>query len=297
MLLEGETWIDGVIPTDGSAETHALANYRWIAPDYFTTLQQKMIAGRALNEHDRGTLNAVISETTARAVWPDREAVGRQFKRNNEHLSTVVGVVADARNNSLHSAPVNMVYLPFWGDPPRATYFLVRGSQAPSQLIEAVRSTIWSYNSDVTIARVHTLASQVSNSLAPEQLETAILIAFGAAALLLALLGIYGTLSYVVQARTQEVGIRMALGASRQSIYWLMLGTVMTPVFVGLLLGWLASLGIGRGLAAMLYDTGTTDPTVILPVVLLFLAAAIAATFLPCRHAAGIEPMEALRTE
>jgi predicted permease len=296
MLLEGETWIDGVIPTDGSAETHALANYRWIAPDYFTTLQQKMVAGRALSEHDRGTLNAVISETTARAVWPDREAVGRQFKRNGA-LSTVVGVVADARNNSLRAAPVNMVYLPFWGDPPRATYFLVRGSQDPSQLIEAVRSTIWSYNSDVTIARVHTLDSQVSDSLAPEHMETAILIAFGAAALLLALLGIYGTLSYVVQARTQEVGIRMALGASRQSIYWLMLGTVMTPVFAGLFLGWLASLGIGKSLAALLYGTAMTDPGVIFPVMLLFLTAATAATFLPCRHAARIEPMEALRAE
>jgi predicted permease len=296
MLLEGETWIDGVIPTDGGAEEHALANYRWIAPDYFTTLQQKIVAGRALNEHDRGTLNAVISETTARAVWPDREAVGRQFKRNG-NLSTVVGVVADAHNNSLRAAPVNMVYLPFWGDPPRATYFLVRGSQDPSQLMEAVRNTIWSYNSDVTIARVHTLDSQVSDSLAPEHMETAILIAFGAAALLLALLGIYGTLSYIVQARTQEVGIRMALGASRQSVYWLILGTVMTPVLTGLLLGWLASLGVGRSLAAMLYDTGTTDPTVILSVMLLFLAAATAATFLPCRHAARIEPMEALRTE
>jgi len=296
MLLEGETWIDGVIPTDGSAETHALANYRWIAPDYFTTLQQKMVAGRALSEHDRGTLNAVISETTARAVWPDRDAVGRQFKRNGT-LSTVVGVVADARNNSLHAAPVNMVYLPFWGDPPRATYFLVRGSQDPSQLIEAVRSTIWSYNSDVTIARVHTLDSQVSDSLAPEHMETAILIAFGAAALLLALLGIYGTLSYVVQARTQEVGIRMALGASRQSIYWLMLVTVMTPVFTGLFLGWLASLGIGKTLASLLYGTAMTDPGVIFPVLALFIAAATAATFLPCRHAARIEPLEALRAE
>lgn len=296
MLLEGETWIDGVSPTDGSAEQHALANYRWISPDYFTTLQQRIVAGRALNEHDRGTRNAVISQATARAVWPDREAVGRQFKRNG-NLSTVVGVVADARNNSLHEAPVNMVYLPYWDMPPGAAYFLVRGSQDPSLLMEAVRSTIWNYNPDVTIARVHTLDSQLSNSLAPEHLETNILIAFGAAALFLALLGIYGTLSFVVQARTQEVGIRMALGASRRSVYWLMLGTIFVPVVTGLLAGWVVSLGIGRSLASLLYDTATTDLVVVVSVMLLFAVAAAAATFVPCRNAARIEPMEALRTE
>lgn len=296
MLLEGETWIDGVSATDSAEQQHALANYRWISPGYFNTLQQKIIAGRALNESDRGTRNAVISVATARAVWPGRDAVGRQFKRNG-NLSTVVGIVADAHNNSLREAPVNMVYLPYWDAPPRATYFLVRGSQSPSLLMETVRSTIWNYNPDVTLARVHTLDSQVSDSIAPEHLETNILLAFGAAALLLALLGIYGTLSYVVQTRTQEVGIRMALGASRQSVYWLMLGTILLPVSLGLIAGWAASLGIGRTLSALLYDTTTIDPVVNLSVALLFTLAAAAATFVPCRHAAQIDPMEALRTE
>jgi predicted permease len=296
MLLEGETWIDGVSPIDQAEQHPPQANYRWISPGYFTTLQQKIISGRALNDSDRGTRNAVISEATALAVWPGREAVGRQFKRNG-NLSTVVGVVADAHNNSLREAPVNMVYLPFWDSPPRAAYFLVRGSQDPSQLIETVRSTIWNYNPDVTIARVHTLDSQVSDSIAPEHLETSILLAFGGAALLLALLGIYGTLSYVVQTRTQEVGIRIALGASRQSVYWLMAETILPPVLLALLAGWAASLGIGRTLSALLYDTAPTDPVVSISVIVLFATAAAAATFVPCRHAARIDPMEALRTE
>ncbi len=296
MLLEGETWIDGVNPTEGSNQAHALANYRWIGPEYFTVLEEKIVAGRALNEHDRGTRNAVISEATARAVWPDRDAVGRQFTRNGKP-STVVGIVADARNNSLRAAPVNMVYLPYWDNPRSSVYFLVRGSQEPPALMESVRSTIWSYNPNVTIARVHTMDSQLSDSLAPEHLETAILVAFGAAALLLALLGIYGTLSYAVEARTQEVGIRMALGATRQSVYRLMLATILAPVASGLLLGWVASLGIGRSLAALLYETATTDPGVIAPVIGLFIVAAAAATFVPCRHAAMVEPMQALRTE
>ncbi len=295
LVLTGESWIDGVNPVD-QPNNGVLANYRWIGPDYFTTIQQRIVEGRALGEQDRNAKNAVISEATAKAVWPGQSPLGRQFKRNGNTL-TVVGIVADAHNNTLRAAPANMVYLPYWDNPPWATYFLVRSTQDPTQLIESVRSTIWNYNPNVTIARVHTLDSQLSDSLAPEHLETGIFVAFGAAALLLALLGIYGTLSYSVEARTKEVGIRMALGATRESVYTLMLGTIVAPVLFGLALGCLASLSIGRGLQALLYNTSPTDLTVMLPVVLLFAASAVAATALPCRRAAKIEPMEALRTE
>lgn len=296
MLLTGESWIDGVVPIGKATNESALANYRWIAPDYFTTLRQRIIEGRALDARDRTLKNAVISEATAKAVWPDQGPINRQFRRNGNTF-TVVGVVADARNNSLRAAPVNMVYLPYWDNPPYATYFLVRGAQDPTLLMEAVRKTIWSYNPEVTIARVHTLDSQLSDSLAPEHLETGIIVAFGGAALLLALLGIYGTLSYSVEARTQEVGIRMALGATRQSVYRLMLGTIVAPVFLGLALGWIASLSVGKSLSALLYGTSPTDLSVIIPVLCTFAVAAVLATSLPCRRAAKIEPMEALRAE
>jgi predicted permease len=295
MLLTGESWIDGVNPTD-HPQNSTLANYRWIGPDYFATIQQHMLEGRALDEHDRTQKNAVISEATAKAVWLNQSPLGRQFKRNG-NLFTVVGVVADARNNNLRADPVNMVYLPYWDNPPYATYFLVRSTQNPTQLIDSVRSTIWNYDPNVTIARVHTLDSQLSDSLAPEHLETGIFIGFAAAALLLALLGIYGTLSYSVEARTKEVGIRMALGATRESVYTLMLETIVAPVLLGLALGCIASQAVGRSLRALLYNTSPTDLSVMLPVVLLFAVAAIAATALPCRRAAKIEPMEALRTE
>ena len=295
MLLTGENWIDGVNPVDHPGD-NVLANFRWIGPDYFTAIQQHILEGRAIDEHDRTQTNAVISEATAKAVWPGQSALGRQFNRRGHHY-TIVGIAADAHNNSLRAEPANMVYLPYWDNPPYATYFLIRSQQEPTQLIESVRSTIWSYNPNVTIARVHTLDDQLSDSLAPEHLETGIFIAFGAAALLLALLGIYGTLSYSVEARTKEVGIRMALGATRESVYTLMLETIVAPVVLGLALGCIASQAIGRGLRALLYNTSPTDLSVMLPVVLLFAVAAVAATALPCRRAAKIEPMEALRTE
>jgi predicted permease len=296
MILEGERWIDGVTPVDAPSQTSGLANYRWISPGYFDTLRQRIVEGRPLDDRDRVASNAVISQTTAKAIWPDHDALGRQFLFHDKPF-TVVGIVADAHSNSLRDAPVNMIYLPFNNKPPYATYFLVRTTQDPQLLTEEIRKTIWSYNPNVTIARIHTLDSQLSDSLAPEHLETAIFAAFGAAALLLALLGIYGTLSYSVEARTQEVGIRMALGATRESVYRLMLATIIAPVGVGLVLGCLTSLGIGRSLASLLYGTKPTDLSVILPVVAIFALAAVAATFVPCRRAAKIEPMQALRAE
>jgi predicted permease len=295
MLLTGDNWLDGVTPADRPHDD-GLANFRWISPDYFATIRQRIIEGRPLDEHDRTQKTAVISEATAKAVWPGRDALGRTFLSHGKPV-TIVGIVADAHNNSLRDAPVNMVYRPYWDNPPYATYFLVRSTQDPTQLIEAVRNTIWSYNPNVTIARVHTLDSQLSDSLAPEHLETGIFAAFGAAALLLALLGIYGTLSYSVEARTPEVGIRMALGATRESVYRLMLGTIVAPVIAGLALGCIASRTIGKSLSALLYGTSPTDPTVIIPIVCIFALAAVAATFVPCSRAAKVEPMEALRTE
>jgi predicted permease len=295
MLLTGDNWLDAVTPADHPHD-ESLANFRWISPDYFATIRQRILEGRPLDERDRIQKTAVISEAAAKAVWPGRDALGRTFLSHGKSV-TVVGVVADAHNNSLRAAPVNMVYLPYWDNPPYATYFLVRSAQDPTQLTESIRNTIWSYNPNVTIARIHTLDSQLSDSLAPEHLETGIFAAFGAAALLLALLGIYGTLSYSVEARIQEVGIRMALGATRQSVYRLMLGTIVAPVIAGLTLGCIASLTIGKSLSALLYGTSPADPTVILPIVCIFALAAVAATFVPCSRAAKIEPMEALRAE
>lgn len=296
MLLEGESWIDGIVRTDQPDRESALANYRWISPDYFSTLQQHILAGRDLDARDRTLKNAVISEATAKAVWPNQDPIGHQFLHNGRPF-TVVGVVADAHNNSLRAAPVNMVYLPYWDNPPYGSIFLVRSTQNTTLLAAAVRKAIWSYNPDATIARVHTFDSQVNDSLSSERLETIVLAAFGGAALLLALLGIYGTLSYSVETRTQEIGIRMALGATREGVYLVTMKEILAPVAAGLLLGWIASIAIGRSVASLLYGTKAVDPSLAIAVLCTFILAAAAATFLPCRRAAMLEPMKALRAE
>jgi ABC-type antimicrobial peptide transport system permease subunit len=190
-----------------------------------------------------------------------------------------------------------MAYLHYEDRPPYQVVFTVRGSQPADQLIPGVREAIWQYAPETTIARVKTLDSQLNDSLAAEQLQTTILSAFAVSALLLAMLGIYGVLSCSVAARTQEIGLRMALGASRGQMYALTFAEAIVPFVVGLAAGLVAGALAARAVHGLLYEFRMIDPSVDAMVAgVLFIAASVAA-FLPARRAASVEPMEALRSE
>jgi predicted permease len=296
MPLEGESWIDSIRRADRPEGNAPLANLRWVSPGYFETIREPLVAGRLFENRDRNLESAVISQSAAKAAWRGENPIGRKLK-HHEFTYTVIGIVADARNNSLKQAPVNMVYLPYKDNPPSATFFMVRSAQATNLLIPSVRKAIWSYDPDVTIARVKTLDSQVADSLSPERFQTTVLTAFGIAALLLAMLGVYGVLSYVVAGRKREIGVRMALGATRRNIYGLTMGEATIPVFAGLIGGWMTSILVGRVVEKLLYSVGAVDVSVTVTVAVLFLMAAAAAAFLPARRAASVDPMEALRSE
>lgn len=293
MPLEGETWLEGIVRSDKPTDHPPLCNVRWVSSDYFKLLRERLISGRFFEARDRV---AVISEASARAAWPGENPVGRQVTwRHN--LFTIVGVVADSRTNSLKDAPVNMLYLPYRTLAPFPSVFMARSTQSPDTLLSQVRRAIWDQDPEVTIVRVKTLDAQVKDSLSTERFQTFILIGFGTAALLLAMLGVYGVLSYVVAGRTQEFGLRMALGASRQSIYSLTMSEAAVPVFVGLLGGWAASALAGNGVEKLLYGVNSFDWSVTAIVAALFIACVMAAAFLPARRAASIDPIQALRAE
>jgi predicted permease len=296
MPLEGETWIDGITRSDKPMAKPPLANFRWISPGYFQTIRERLVAGRLFDDRDAKQKTVIISQASARAAWPGENPIGRKIRHNGQDY-TVVGIVADARNNSLKLAPANMVYFDFHDDAPYSSVFLVRSRLRSDQLIPAVRRAIWSQGPDAVISRIKTLDSQLADSLAPERFETAVLTGFGAAALLLAMLGVYGVLSYTVAARRQEIGVRMALGATRESIYRLTMREAFLPVAAGLAAGWLLSVALARLVRSLLYGVSTIDATVSLAVICLFLLAAAIAAFVPARRAASIDPMEALRTE
>ena len=201
-------------------------------------------------------------------------------------IFTVIGVVADSRNTSLKTPPARMAYVHYKDRTPFPTYFLVRSPNAGG-LVSAMRQAIWKYDPEVTIARVKTLGAQLTDSLATERFETLVLLSFGAAALLLAMLGIYGVLSYSVVTRKQEIGVRMALGATRAKVYALTFAEAGLPVFAGVSAGLAASVLAGRAVQTMLYGTQAADPAVILMVTGLFLLSAMAAAFLPARRSHG----------
>jgi predicted permease len=294
--LEGETWLDSIHIPDRASRSSPLANWRWVSPGYFETIQQSLVAGSFFEERDRNLNSVILSQSAARAVFGSESGLDRQIQ-HNERRFTVIGIVGDARNTSLKKAPPNMVYLHYKDNPPLDPAFLVRSTLPTDQIATQLREAIWQRDPAVTIARIKSLDSQVDDSLAPERFQAVVLIGFGLAALLLAMVGIYGVLSYSVASRKQEIGVRIALGADRQSIYLLTLAEAAAPVVGGLAAGWTASLGAGRWISSLLYGVHVFDPFVTVSVVILFILAAIVASWVPARRAVSVDPMEALRTE
>jgi predicted permease len=296
MPLEGESWIEFASRIDKPNQDGTMINLRWVGPGYFEATGQRLIAGRFFEERDRNLNSTVLSEGEDRALWGRENPVGAQVKIRGR-ARMVIGVVADSHSTSLKSEPAQMAYLHYTDQPPYTTFFVARSGRAAEALVSGMRQAIWKYAPDVTIARVKTLDSQVSDSLATERFQTMVLLAFGGAALLLAMLGIYGVLSHSVEARRQEIGVRMALGASRGSVYGLTLLQAAAPVIGGLAAGLSASLLAGRVIQKLLYGVRVVDPPVMLTVTGLFLVSAAAAAFLPARRAASVDPMAALRAE
>jgi predicted permease len=295
MPFDGESWIEPLQRLDKPNMETPLINLRWVSTGYFETTRQRLLAGRFFEERDRNLSNVVLSEGEAKALWESRDPIGGQVKIEGR-LFSVIGVVADSRSTSLKAPPARMAYVHYKDRPPYPTYFLIRAADAGG-LASAMRQAIWKYDPEVTIARVKTLDTQLTDSLATERFETLVLLSFGAAALLLAMLGIYGVLSYSVVTRKQEIGVRMALGATRAQVYALTFAEAGAPVFAGVIAGLAASLLAGRAIQRLLYGTQAVDPPVILIVTALFLFSAAAAAFLPARRAASVDPMEALRSE
>jgi len=296
MPLEGETWIEPLGRVDRPRQEGPLINARWVSAGYFEATRQRLVAGRFFEERDRNSNGVVISEGEAKALWGRENPVGAQVMLLGR-TSTVIGVVGDSRSTSLKTAPAKIAYVYCNYRPPYTSFFVVRGPQRGDATISSARQAIWKSAPDVMIARVKTLDSQLTDSLAPERFQTVVLVTFGIAALLLAMLGIYGVLSYSVAARKQEIGVRMALGATRSRVYALTLAEVGAPVLGGLASGLIASSLAGRAIEKLLYGTKAADPVVILAVTGLFLLAAGTAAFLPARRAASVDPMDALRAE
>jgi predicted permease len=300
--LTGETWVDTLERPDHPVPPadQLDINVRWIDQDYLRTMQIPLLAGRNFTADDRANpMVALISERTARDGFAGENPIGKEIGNIVPDAPTgvrVIGVVADTRINGLRDQAA-MVYIPYWAFTPWTLSFLVRSSQPSDALIPEMRRVIWTTDAKVAIPSLKSIDDQASESVAAERFQAIVLACFGAVALLLASLGVYGVLAYSVSTRRQEFGIRIALGSGKSALVQLVLLQAAVPVLIGTGAGLLMTVVVLRWMRSLLYQTPVADPVAIVGSVALLLAAAAAAAIIPARGAAGVDPMRALRIE
>jgi predicted permease len=273
-----------------------------VTSEYFATVGLPVVRGRGFTQRDRaGAANVVIvNQTLARALWPDDSALGQCVIVDNRHdCATVVGVVKDAPRWSvlqLHDAEfyVPLAQLPSDRAP---TAMLVRTTGSPEQLIPDIRHAIISVEPTLPFVEVTPLEASIAPQLKPWRLGTTMFTAYGVLALILTAFGLYGVLAYMVNRRTQEIGVRMALGAERRQVRKMILWNGLLVTGFGVLVGSALVLAGSHVMGALLYDESPTDPVVISVAILTLLLVGGTASWIPALRATRVDPMVALRTE
>ena len=273
-----------------------------VGPDFFEAMGLPLLTGRGFGTQDTETSTkvAVISEEMARQVFPDSPAVGRRFGLGGpEHSEDieVIGVVKDAKYGNLTEKPASMAYYPYTQSINYLSNLEVNFSGEPGAIIAETRRAIKEVNRDLPIVEAVRMSEHVGRSLVQQKLIARLSSFFGLVALLLACIGLFGIMSYSVARRTNEIGIRMALGAGRGDVLKLMLREGLTPVIIGVAIGLPAAIVGARLLTSLLFGLTPADPLTISLATVLLVAVAGLAGYLPARKAARVDPMTALRCE
>jgi predicted permease len=271
---------------------------RIVTPGYFDAIGIHLIEGRDISWED--TVNrrpvVVINETAARHHWPAQSPIGRTARGFGKEPSTVIGVVADVRVSSLESSPGSEIYLPvFYG--PEGTQLVVRSKLPPDVLTASVLPVIRHLNPAQPNNTFRPVQTLVDHSVSPRRFFVNLVAIFASLGLLLAALGIYGVISYSVTRQTQEIGVRMALGALPRQVQWGVIARILRLVAAGVVAGTVASFVAARYIASLLFKTEATDPISFLGTVFLLTAVAALAGYLPALRASRVDPVIALRYE
>jgi putative ABC transport system permease protein len=271
-----------------------------ITPNYFKTMEIPIVKGRDFTPQDTMTSQrvAIVSETFVDRYWPHQEALGKQLNSDLTHeWFTVVGVARDSKVNGLNEQPTPFVYLPLYQVYQATMIVDVRTAGDPMAFSGTVENAIHEMNADLAVFDVTTLESRAQLSSFPQRIAGTFVGAFGLLALVLAAVGIYGVTAYTTRQRTHEIGIRMALGASKQDILRLVLLRGLSLTLIGVVLGLALSFGLTRYLASLLLGVTATDALTFSSVAILLCAVALFACLIPARRAMRVDPMVALRYE
>jgi putative ABC transport system permease protein len=275
-----------------------LVNVVSVSADYFQTIRQPLVQGRTFTDDDtKALLVAVINQTMARHRWPSQDPTGRRVTFDQgQHWITIVGVVGDAKEYGLDRPVVDEVYTPL-AQTGFAGNLVVRTVADPISFALAVRAAIHDIDPQLAVDRVATMERLVHESVASPRVTTMLLGLFAALALLISASGIAAVMALSVAQRTNELGIRMALGASRQSVVCMVVRQGLALALTGTIAGVVGALALTRLLSSLLYATSPTDAITFAAVSLLFLTVAVVACFIPARQATVIDPLIALRQE
>lgn len=304
-------WIDSfevegrVTPADSRGLS---ANFNPIGPDYFATVGAPMVKGRqftALDDQDHPGVT-IVNEAFVRHYFPNEEPLGRRLKLGHPpriwrgqrfNSFEIVGVVRDVKSAGLDANTEPTYYVPATQAPLQDMSLLVRTSTEPTSIVPALRQAVWSIDPNQPISNVNTMEQIVSDSIGKPRLNMTLMALFGALAMILAAIGIYGLLSYTVTQRTQEMGIRMALGAQAGDVLRLVLKQGMALAVIGQAIGVIGALALTRLIRGLLFGVTPTDFTIFAGVVVVLTTIALFACYLPARRATKVDPLKALRYE
>ncbi len=271
-----------------------------ITPDYFSAMEMPIVRGRGFTDADSANAPkvAIISESAAKQLFPDQDPIGKTMTSGfTKEPPTIVGVVRDVRGASLVSQKLPEMYLPFEQKPWPFLRIAVRGTQGQNGLAAVVREQVHAIDKDEPVDKIRMMDAVVGQSIATQRFYMLLLASFAAVAVGLALVGIYGVVSFDTSQRTHEIGIRMALGARPAQIFHMIVGQGVMPAVVGLAFGIAGAFATTKLLKSLIFGVTTTDPFTFAIVPAVLIASALLATILPARRAVKVDPMIALRYE
>jgi predicted permease len=302
----GSYQIDGYTPPAGQPQPHG--NVRWVSPDYFKTIGIPLLRGRVFTEQDTRTTDGVvmIDKFLADRYWPGGDPIGKRLVRGTVPNTTppqprkweIIGVVAPVKNANLET-PVTKetYYFSTLQAPQRTMTLVVKTAGAPTPLVASLRAAVLAVDPELPIYDIKTMEARLEESMQGRRSPMIVLALFAGISLLLAAIGVYGVLAFAVGQRTQEIGVRMALGADRANILGLILRQGVGLVTLGVLLGLAGYFALSTIIGKLLFGVEPTDLAALLIAPVSLALVAIAACLIPARRATKVDPMVALRTD